>query len=209
MNPEDIFTILFVGILLIIPFGLGTNLSRSLRRRKETQTLFSELMYGFGRVIGYTKRKYDTENMGDYYMVVEYMSDQGELLWAEGDSCHKNALPINSEISIVFHPRDKRSVRRALTQGHTKVHEEIEKNVELFLNLTITVIIIGTVIYYKGYAAHLFIPLFLSYAVGLAFGAIVTGKKSDEKLRVRHSKNRNERLMVAQAKGSIPCYIEE
>ncbi len=209
MNPENIFAILFVGILLLIPFGLGANLSRSFRRRKEADTLFSEIKYKLGRVVGYTKRKYDTENMGDYYMVIEYTSDQGERLWAEGDNCDKNALPINSEIQIMLHPRDKRSVRRAFTQDHTKMLAGIEKNVELFFNLIFTVMILGTVIYYKGYAAHVFIPLLLAYAAGLAFGAIFTGKTSDEKLRGLHIKHRNKRLIAAQAKGGIPCYLEE
>lgn len=181
MSPEDIFFILFIGILLLIPFGLGVNLSRSFRRRKEIEILFSERKYRSGRVIGYTKRKYDTENMDDYYMVIEYMSDQGEPLWAEGDSCNKNELLINSEINIMIHPRDERCVWREISLDHTKILINVEKNIELFFNLIFTVIIIGTVIYYKGYAAHLFIPLLLAYAVGLAFGSIFTGKKTEKK----------------------------
>jgi len=209
MNPEAIFTIIFITVLLLIPFGLGLHLSRSLRKRKDIETLFSETHRRSGRIIGYTKRKYDTENIGDYYPIIEYISDAGERLWAEGDSCDKDDYSINSTIKILFHPRDERHVMPVLTEEQARMRMKFEKNIELFANLIFTVFILGTFIHYKGASPHLLILLFLTYAVGFVFGAVLSTKKSDEKLRIRHSKVRNQRLVAAQAKGFIPCYLEE
>lgn len=209
MTPEAIFTIIFIFVLLLIPFGLGLNLCRAFRKRKEIETLFSEMKYISGRVIGYTKRKYDSENMGDYYPIIEYIPNRAETLWAEGESCNKDKHPINSNIKLMFHPRDKRYVMPILTRDFARGRASFEKNIELGLNLIMTAIIIGSVIYYKGFAPNILICFCLSYALGVLFGVLFNKTDADEKIRVRQSKIRDKRLLAAQKRGNIPCYLEE
>ena len=210
MDPESIFTIIFIIVVLSIPFGLGLGLWRAISKRKEIENLFSEAKYSSGRVIGYTKRKYNTENIGDYYIIIEYLSDQGKVIWAEGDSCEKDAYSINSKIKLMFHPRDKRYVMRVLAQDLARVRTSFEKNVDLFINIIFTILILASVLYYYGYTPHFLTPLLLSYSIGFVFGAITKSKsKLDEKSRIQNSEDRNKRLITAQEKGDIPCYLEE
>jgi hypothetical protein len=210
MDPESIFTIIFILVVLSIPFGLGLGLWRAASKRKEIENLFSEAKYSFGRVIGYTERQYDSENIGHYYAIIEYLSDQNEAVWAETESCNKDDYSINSKIEVMCHPRDKRMVMIVLTQNLLRVRFNFEKNLGLFVNLIFTTFILATVIYYHGYAPHILIPLFLSYSAGFLFGVITKNKSQlEEKLRIKDVEERNKRLIAAQQKGDIPCYLKE
>lgn len=209
MSPEAIFTLIFIAVILLIPFGLRLNLSRAIRKRKDIEGLFSDSKYNICRVIGYTERKKDTENIGDYYPVLEYVSEQGERIWAEGDSCDKDFYAMGSSISIMFHPRDNKDVMCLINDDVTRARVSIDKNIEIFFNFLITVFVISGIFYYKGNVPHLLAPLILSYAAGLISGVIFGAKKSDEKSRIRLSQNGNKRLITAQEKGYIPCFLYE
>ena len=209
MSPENIFTVIFIIVVLSIPFGLGLGLWRAISKRKEIENLYSEAKYITGRVVGYTERRYDPENTRHHYTIVEYLSDQNEVLWAETDSCNKEDYSINSEVNLMYHPRDKRYVMVVLTQDILRMRLNFERYISLFINIVFTIFIFVSVIYY-GYGSHILISIFLSYVVGFAFGAITKNKsKLEEKLRIQESEDRNKRLILAQEKGEIPCYLKE
>lgn len=208
-NPEAIFTIIFIVIILLIPFGIGVNLSRALRKRRNIETLFSEAKYCPGRVIGYTKRKYDSENMGDYYPIIEYRSDKGKRIWAEGGSCDKDAHSINAKVDLMVHPLDERYVTVVFTQDLMRVRVTFEKNLEIFVNIVATVFVISCVVYYKKYALSQLVPLLLSYVLGFVFGIFFSGSKTEDKVRLTQSRDRHKRLVTAQQKNVTPCYLEE
>jgi len=208
-NPEAIFTIIFIVVILLIPFGIGANLSRALRKRKDVETLFSDAKYCSGHVIGYTKRKYDSENTGDYYPILEYGSDKGKRIWAEGESCDKDEFSISSKVELLVHPLDERYVTFVLTRDLMRVRAGFEKNLEVFINIVATVFVISCVVYYKKYALSQLVPLLLSYLLGFVFGIIFSGRKTEDKVRLRHSRDRHNRLITAQQKNVIPCYLEE
>lgn len=209
INPEAIFTIVFIVVILLIPFGIGENLSRSLRKRKDIESLFSDAKYCSGHIVGYTKRKYDTENTGDYYPIVEYRSDEGLRIWAEGESCDKDAHRINAKIELMVHPLDERYVIFVLSQDLMRWRTSFEKNLEIFVNIIATVFVISCVVYYNKYAPSQLGTLLLCYVVGIGFGMIFSGRKTQEKIRLRHSRDRHKRLIAAQDKNVIPCYLEE
>lgn len=176
-NPEALFTIIFIVVILLIPFGIGANLSRALRKRKDVETLYSEAKYCSGHVIGYTKRKYDSENTGDYYPIIEYSSDKGERIWAEGQSCNKDEYSIKSKIDLLVHPLDERYVITVLTRDIMRVRTGFEKNLEVFINFVATVFVISCVVYYKKYALSHLALLSLSYILGCVFGIILAAEK--------------------------------
>ncbi|WP_189581153.1 hypothetical protein [Litorimonas cladophorae] len=209
INPEAIFTFVFVAVLLAIPFAIGMNLSRALRNRREIKSLISEAKHSSGRVVGYTKRRYDSESIGQYYPIFEYKTDDGHLLWAEGQSCDIDEYPINSSIELMFHPRDKRDVAFVVTQNLMQMRMNFEKNLGVSFNIFATIFLIACIVYYKKYEPVHLIALTLSYAIGLIFGVILSTEKADERLRVQSSENRNRRLVAAQKKYVIPCYLEE
>tara|TARA_R110002072_G_scaffold79879_4_gene183885 strand:- start:465 stop:1094 length:630 start_codon:yes stop_codon:yes gene_type:complete len=209
MTPESIFTIIFIIVVLSILFGCGLGLWRAISKRKEIENLFSEAKYISGRVIGYTERKYDSENTRHHYAIVEYLSDQSEVVWAETQSCNKGDYSINSEVNLMYHAHNKRDVMVVLIQDTLKMQLSFERNLELFINVIFTTLILVSVIYY-GYGTHILIFLLLSYSAGFAFGAITKNKsKLEEKLRIQYSKDRNKRLIPAQEKGETPCYLKE
>ena len=209
MNPEAIFSIIFTFVILAIPFALGLGLTKALRKRKDIEFLFSESKYATGRIVGYTKRKYDTENIGDYYPIIEYMSGDGQRLWAEGQSCDKNKYAVNSKIKLMFHPQDRRYVMLSPTQGLIKARAGFEKNLELSINLIFTVLMVASFVHYIGYAPYIFMVLSLSYLVGIIFGIILNKRKADKPTKVLHSPDRDRRLIAAQNRGQIPSYLKE
>ncbi len=209
MTPESIFTIVFIIVVLSIPFALGLGLWRAISKRKEIETLYSEAKYISGRIIGYTERAYDSENTRHHYAIVEYLSDQNEVLWAETDGCNKEDYSINSDVNLMYHPRDKRYVMVVLTQDILRMRLNFERYLGLFINIVFTIFILASAIYY-GYGPHILISLFLSYFAGFAFGAITKNKcKLEEKSRIQASEDRNKRLISAQEKGDTPCYLKE
>lgn len=209
MDPESIFTIIFIIVVLSIPFGSGVWLWRAISKKKEIENLFSEAKYISGRVIGYTERRHDSENTRHHYAIIEYLSDQNEVVWAETEACNKDDYSIHSEVNVMYHPRDNRRVIVVLTQGILKTRFSFEKYFGLFVNFIFTFFIFASVISY-GYGPHALTFLFLSYSAGFIFGAITKNKSTlEEKLRVQHSAARNKRLIAAQNKGEIPCYLKE
>lgn len=210
MDAEGIFTVIFILVLLAIPFGLGLHLWRAIRQRKKIENLSSEVKRGSGRVVGYTERRYDPENSGDHYAVVEYLSDQNEVVWAESEGCNKEDHPINAKVDVMYHPRDERRVTLFLTQEIQRLRFTFEKNLGLAFNFIFTIFVLATVFQYHGHAPNILIPLFVSYLAGLLFGAMTKDtRRWEEKARMQDSDERNRRLRVAQQRGDVPCYLKE
>lgn len=182
---------------------------RSVSKRKEIENLFSETKYISGCVIGYTERKHDTENTRHHYAIIEYISDQNEVIWAENEGCNKGDYSIKSEVNLMYHPRDKRNVMIALSQDHPRIQANFEKNLGLSINILFTLFIFSSVAYY-GHGYPILISFLLSYSGGFVFGAVTKNKnKREEDLRIQDSEARNKRLIAAQEKGEIPCYLKE
>lgn len=210
MDPENIFTIIFIIVVLSIPFWLGLSLRKAIRKRKEFERLFSGVKLRSGRVVGYTERRNDTENIGDYYAVIAYLSDQTETIWAETGGCGKDDHIINAKLDVICHPHDARLVTVVLTQEILRRGLSFEKNLELVLNVLFTFIVLATVLYYYGFDPKISIPLLSSYAAGFICDGLTRNKNTQEgKLWNRDCKDRDRRLSAAQHQGVIPCYLKE
>jgi uncharacterized membrane protein (DUF106 family) len=67
----------------------------------------------------------------------------------------------------------------------------------------------GLVIEIAGFSFILLI-LLLSYVIGLIWGIVTRNQPGrEEKTRLKINKNRNKRLVEAQEKGEVPCYLKE
>ncbi len=210
MDAEGLFTIVFILALLSIPFGLGFSLSRSIRKRKQIENLYASVQCRSGRVVGYTDPKYDPDIVGDHYIVVEYMSDQNEAIWAEAGGRRKADHPVNSVVVVMCDPHDKRRVTIVFTQNVLRLGINIEKNLGLAINLVFTGLILATVFQYHGIAPKILIPFCISYAVGLLCGAVInTTRRRDDAWTLQDRSARTIRLKAAQQDGIVPCYLKE
>lgn len=209
MTPESIFTIIFMIISLSIPFGLGLGLWRAIGTKREIDALLSESIQSTGRVVGYTERTFDPDNITQHYAVIEYPTDRDEVVWAESEGCDKGAWPINAEVEVMYHPRDRRSVMVVADKHRLRLRIGFEKSVLLVTNLIFAILIFTSLAYYR-YPWSVIITLLFVYLGGFVFGAIIKSKnRHEERTRVLQSKLRDDRLIAAQRVGNIPCSLKE
>ncbi|MDZ7823568.1 MAG: hypothetical protein U5K75_05665 [Ahrensia sp.] len=126
----------------VVGTGYGALLLKEKKLRNEAGNKTA-----LGRIIGYTLRHPNTENMGDFFAVVGSSCVQNELIWAQKQSGSKG-FKISSDVTIAYHPRDKRDVRILLSANLLEVQSTIEKNLNLLGNIAFTILILSTVVYY-------------------------------------------------------------
>lgn len=210
MDAEGLFSIVFILVLLSIPFGLGFHLWKSIRTRKDIESLYAAAACRSGRVVGYTETAYDPDIVGEHYIVVEYTTDRNEPDWAEAGGHKRADYPVNSAVYVMCDPQDARRVMIVHTRAAAQLGVRIEKNLGLVINLVFTALILASVYQYHALAPDILAPFFASYVAGMLCGAMMkkTGVR-DGTWALQERRARHNRMEVAQRNGDVPCYLKE
>lgn len=209
---ETVFTIIFVGVLLSIPLLLGRSFYRALSKRKRLAGEVPHLRHTSARIIGFTKIKDVSESsFREHYPIVEYQTDENEVIWAEAQPCKEGMFGLNTFVEILCRPDRPCSVRVVQSPDQMRVFVAIEKNVEIALSLLGICLLIAVAIWFHGLALHILGPVFILLVSGYVLGHLTKRafwKREDRREELQYQ-NLCDRLAAAKNNGSVSAELTE
>lgn len=199
-----------MAVLLSIPFFLGRGLYRALTVRKRIDDETPELTFASARIVGFTKRA-EPLDLGDpdHFAIVEYEATDG-VVWAETLACERQEHEVGDVIDIMCRPKRPRSVMIAPSKRLAYRSVGFEKYFDLIMVLIGICIMVAMVVDFFGLSRPILGAVFAALCAGFGFGYLAKGwVPHDERADAEDYRRRCDRLKHAQAKGVVPCELQE
>lgn len=201
MDAESIFSFVFVGFVAFIPFSLAYSLGKEIFNHYERlPALISRVKETKARVVGYTLG-YPSDSSGDYYAVVEFKTENGDVIWAENSAQKNKDYAIEKEVLISYHPDDPRHV----TIGDYR-HLMKGGKIMLYIVAAFSLIVSLSLLFYFKFPSMMSYLITGGYLSGFILGYRF-GTNADLKNEKAMRKTRDERLIAAQQEGKVPCNL--
>ena len=210
MTVEAIFSVFFILAILAIPFFTGRGLWRAIDAKRQVEREIPKVQRAKARVIGLTERKYDSENHYDYFVVVEYETTSGKMIWAETQPFDEGDYNVNETVNVMYRPKAPHDVMIMPNEKMANNYFAIEKYFGFVPVIASTVFVFGIALRYHGFAPDILGPLALAYAAGYIWAHL--RKDSDTRGELSAAQldlERRDRMQQAQSIGIIPCRLHE
>jgi hypothetical protein len=210
LKIETLFSVVFVGVLLAIPFFSGRSFYRALVTRKRIEHESREVIFSQARIVGFTEQPANSEDRDKHSAIVEYETFDNEVIWAETQLRDKGSHKLNSVVEIMWRPKRPRQVYIIPYKEFSTVVVGFEKNIEVVFNLVGICFVFGFAIQASGFAIHIIGPLLIMLGIGFGFGHVTKGRGTyAERLDVDSYQRQCDRLIPAQERGVVPCHLNE
>lgn len=206
---EQISTFVFLAVLLAIPFFLGRSFYRALVTRKRIEQEARELIYTQARIIGFTEQPAYSEDSHMHSPIVEYKTSGNEVVWAQTQPSDKDRDELGVTVEIMWQPERPRQAHILPYKEFSTVVVGFGKIIEVVLSLVGICFVFGVAIHFHGFAIHIIGPLMIMLVIGFGFGHLTNGRRTyAEKVDMAGYQRQCDRLIQAQKRGVVPCYLK-